>query len=199
MDECGCPVTGYKGIYRRRNLDDYTLQLVAATGVYPGQTASSMHRLDNFLLDEGELSELKKIRANGDKINLVLALNKGYVHTIDRSMSAYRKVTTSGDSWSAKTHNMNMNGVYFAAELDIKRYFDKFYPNTRYPNCYFIARNAVSAFIKMVIRPNEENVAVFRKIACELGGFIPLTAFIVKMLIVGLPYSLRYRNYIKGR
>lgn len=85
--------------YEECHEEEYTWEHYASE-ILPGQTATVMMRNLKYLAGV-DMSLIRTKRMPGDrKINFTL-LCYGKVHCIQRIMSAYRHITSGGDSWSA--------------------------------------------------------------------------------------------------
>ena len=190
VDERSNRLENYEGLYPWRPESDYDLKQVALTGLYPGQTATSLFRRDVFECLNSDKNDLQDMRVNGDKLNLVLALKKGRVHVMQDVMSAYRLVVNQGNSWSARTHGKNMSDVFFIANYDLNDYFKKAGAGHLYMNHYFIFRAGMAAWIKSLKSNSAEDRDVFRNILNEFKSKGAFFLFLAKMGLIGIPLNI---------
>lgn len=128
-----------------------------------GQTASIVCK--NFWREWNEYEKNKYLncRSNGDrKLSLIFTL-MGKVYFFKDIMSCYRKVTTHGDSYSAKTRGKNTTFHSYNSLIDLKKLalnlFDYDYKIDRHlKDCLF------TALVFMIKNPNKENLKIFLKI-----------------------------------
>jgi len=86
--------------YQECHDEEYTWEHYACE-ILPGQTASVLMRNFKYLPDV-DLSLIRSKRMPGDRKSYFTLLSYGRIHCIQKKMSAYRHVTSSGESWSAK-------------------------------------------------------------------------------------------------
>lgn len=95
----------------------------------PGQTASKVYRKAIYDdLDPRCLVEFNKLTGSGDVKLDALCVLSGYIYHLSDFVSVYRKITTKGSSWSARTANINLSfsNARFLFELEgfAKKWFN---------------------------------------------------------------------------
>lgn len=144
-------------------LDEHQFTIKDAEDFHlPGQTASIVFR--NIFKDIND--EIKQnyylCKTNGDqKLSLLITLN-GNIWCFKQIMADHRKIVTSGDSWSARTHDKNLSlETYLQAKNRaefVKKSFDY---TTNIDNIYIACHS--SSLKQVLSRPNKENLAIFMK------------------------------------
>lgn len=128
-----------------------------------GQTASIVCK--NFWKEWSEVEKEKylKCRANGDrKLSLLFTL-MGKVYFFEEIMSSYRKVTSHGDSYSARNKGKNTtfnsyNSLVDLQKLALELFNYNYKIDIHLKDCLFVA------LICAIKNPNKKNFYIFFKI-----------------------------------
>lgn len=84
------------------NDEEYTLKHFMSNK-FPGQTTTVMYR-NIYNSNQIDVNVFNKGLMPGDKLRNFILLTVGKIRCFPDKMSAYRHITSSGDSWSAKYH-----------------------------------------------------------------------------------------------
>jgi len=172
---------------------DYTLA-DAKKGLYPGQIATLVFR--NILKHNPiDFQSLAECNASGD-IKLIVFLSLfGKIYCFDDIMSYYRKVTTHGDSFSARRRGKNLSLRAFTQWEELSQlancvknieidYREKF--------SYITA----ASFFKFCLKPNRENFVIFKEL---YGRFNKLynknTSLEISKEIMKFPFK-KFRKFL---
>lgn len=129
VDEYGNENRENQKIYSFHIAGDYSLNELLE-GVQPGQTASFVFR--NFYLNmtSQKFNKMYNYKMNGDVRFLLTMLLEGKVYCMEERMSAYRYVTTHGDSWNARAASNNLSDYYYMTAKEIERFAYEEYGTT---------------------------------------------------------------------
>lgn len=135
----------------------------AAAGYLPGHLGSSFVYRNVFREMDAQTRQLVSECDGVVDLSLSLLLSLfGPIRRLEDNMGVYRHVTSSGDSFSAKTHGKNLSLDFYAwaqsrqsmAQTILKRDID----------FYITYRDIVyHAFVAMLMCPNKENMDAFLK------------------------------------
>lgn len=190
VDENNNEIVDYKGPYKVRKEVDYDSVKLAITNDYPGQTASVMARASIYNLSEKLLLEFEKLRINGDKKTLILAVSKGYIHVLPERMSTHRVVYNDGDSWTASNYGKNLSGFVLRANLDLRK-FAKNNPRViSFPNYYYVFHSSVAVLVKGLRACSIEDKRILHSVVEEFGGWIYFLSYMTLMGVIGIPLML---------
>lgn len=120
VDENGLEYSNNK-LYPFREEGDYNLEDFLA-GIQPGQTASFVFRNCFANKTEEEIDRICNYRINSDMRFLLTMLLEGKVYVMESKMSAYRYITSHGDSWNAQAINKNLSDYYYNSALEMERF-----------------------------------------------------------------------------
>lgn len=154
---------------------------------YPGQSATIVYRYDIFKkTDSRILDAYKAVRSNGDtKRNLMLLLN-GNIFCFDGVMSAYRVVSKSGYSWTAKNAGKNLSGVQFVAHRDLNRFASLHY-KVDIRNYYTLFRTGLASVLKYYLNPTDDNLRAYKCATNEAESIVHFYVMIAKYGILAIP------------
>lgn len=190
VDESSNKISDYRGPYVTRNETDYDSFRLGVTGDYPGQTASALVRSSIFDLNDSEKRDLEKVRANGDKKILILAVRKGNIHVLPKVMSAHRVIYFGGCSWTASVQGKNLSGLVFRSNYDIRKFLKMHSPKNSYPNQYHLFHSAVALLVKAFYHASEADKAALQTVVEELGGMCSFLTYTAAMGFAGIPIRL---------
>ena len=161
INEFGQPVDENKHPYPI--LDEHLFTIKEAEDFHlPGQTASIVFR--NIFKDIND--EIKQnyylCKTNGDqKLSLLITLN-GNIWCFKQIMADHRKIVTSGDSWSARTHNKNLSLETYLQAKNRAEFAKKSFNYTIDIENMQI-RCHILSLKQTLFRPNKENLIIFMK------------------------------------
>jgi len=142
-------------IYSLKDFENYKL---------PGQTSSILYRNIWKDIDDDELEMFRKCRTNGDrKLALILSLS-GDIYQIPEIMSSYRKVTSTGSSWSARKKSKNLTLKKYKDSIELSIFAEKAYKkelNMKKHRLHTYYRS-VAEYLK---KPSKENWKVLRELS----------------------------------
>ena len=78
-------------------------------------------------LSQEQYKDFWAIKSNGDIRWSALSLIAGNIYHIAEDMSCYRRITTHGDSWSAKMKNKNIALETYKMLASVNEYFNKYF------------------------------------------------------------------------
>ena len=196
VDGEGNPIDSIYPMYRHCASHRYTLKRFAADVVYPGQTATLVHRKDAFceFNSEEEKDAFYGMRiATGDKRMYLKLLTVGDIYCFEDTMSAYRIVTQGGDSWTAKTRDKNLSYALHVASIDFRQYVKK-YAGKPFANYYTTFHTGVAGIVKSVIRPTPENKEVCRRIVQLHHGVVGTAIYLLGLGLISIPLYFSRRK-----
>ena len=199
VDRQDRPIESIYPFYRKYRSHRYNLRRFALGTVYPGQTASLIHRASVLEFASKEQQEaFERIRAKNRDIKIMLqTLLAGDMYCMEETMSAYRIVTDTGDSWTARTRGKNLSYGLHAVSIDFRRYVKQFY-HKDYPNYYTTYHTGVAGILKYVLKPTEENRQVYRQTVKEHGGLILAVFYMLALCLRSIPlYFAREAERVK--
>lgn len=110
--------------YQECHDEEYTWEHYACE-ILPGQTASVMMRNFRYLPDV-DTSLIRTKRMPGDRKICFTLLCYGKIHCIQKTMSAYRHITSAGDSWSANyRYDYDDTKCWYLEQLDFSKKIKK--------------------------------------------------------------------------
>lgn len=150
-------------LYEIQQFQTYTLKDFEKYKL-PGQTSSVVYRniWDDIDIDTIEL--YKECRTNGDrKLALILTL-LGDVYQMEDKMSCYRRVTSTGRSWTARNHGRNLSVKKYKDVIELTKFARMAFGvdlnlKKRRLTVYF---QAVSIFLK---HPSKKNWKILKDIS----------------------------------
>lgn len=181
-------INGVYPIYRTYRSHRYTLKRFSRDVVYPGQTASIMHRKSAYDFESPEQKNAfwgMRI-TTGDKRTLLKLLLAGDIYCFEDVMSAYRIVVQGGDSWSAKNHGKNLSYLLHVASIDFRNYVKK-YHGKAFGNYYSTFHTGVAGILKYLLKPNEQNKEVCLNIMKEHHGVLGTAAYLIGLGVISIP------------
>lgn len=161
VDENGLEYSNNK-IYPFRGEGDYNLEDFLA-GIQPGQTASFVFRNCFANKTEEDINRICNYGLNSDIRFLLTMLLEGKVYVMESEMSAYRYITSHGDSWNARAISQNLSDYYFNSALEMERFAYEEYGVTI--NAWNMRYNALLNSILHVLRnKRKEDIRKFFRI-----------------------------------
>lgn len=198
VDGNGNEIESIYPIYRRYTAHRYTLKRFSMDVVYPGQTATIVHRKSAYDFDSPEQEEaFWGIRIKtGDKLTILKMLLTGDIYCFEEVMSAYRIITADGDSWSAQNSGKNMSYLLHVASIDFRHYVKKWHGKS-FCNYYTTFHTGAAGIIKYLLKPSEQNRLVCKEIIEEHHGIIGTTVYLTGIGIISIPlyFMRKYERY----
>lgn len=188
VDQEDNPIESIYPMYRRYRSHRYTLKRFSRDVVYPGQTATLVYRksADLFESKEQEVA-FNAIRIGFvDKRIMLKLLTMGDIYCFEEPMSAYRIVTSSGDSWSAANYGKNRSHLLHVASIDFRKYVNK-WVGKPFWNHYTTFRTGVASIVKYLLKPTSDNKEAYQCVVQEHGGLIGSIAYLLGIGIVSIP------------
>lgn len=148
----------------------YTLSEFSKDEAFPGQLASLVvrHNICDIVDDKKNILNLYPI--NGDVKYIAVSLVFGKVFVFENIMSVYRIVMNFGNSWSARTKNLNLRGDYLLRNIGIKKYIES-ESNKKFYNDRSIFIESVHILLNALFLPHKNNnKKVFNEVVKKLGG-----------------------------
>lgn len=189
VDENNNPIESIYPMYRYYTSHSYTLRRFACDVVYPGQTATLVHRKDafcHFQSPEQEKAFYSMRVTTGDKRMYLKLLLAGDIYCFEDVMSAYRIVTSKGDSWSARNRGKNLSYLLHVAAIDFRGYAQK-YNKKPFPNYYSTFHTGVAGILKYLLRPDSQNRQVCAAIIREHHGILGTGVYLAGQGILAIP------------
>jgi len=128
-----------------------------------GQTASLVYRNIWKNLSNELISDYLNIKSNGDRKLSALLSYFGDIYFFSDTMANYRRITSFGDSWSARTHGKNLSLHYYNSVLEINKFFKENF-NISLNNKKERLEIIFNAYVLFIKQPNKENFEIIKKI-----------------------------------
>ena len=149
----------------------YTLRELSFEARMPGQTATVVYR--SSIQKDMPVSEKEHYQAIrsllGDRRRTLLILLNGPVLCLNRSMSAYRLVIDSGQSWNARAKGKNLAGALFMQEWDFRKFAADSY-GIHLENDFALFGTGLMSLIRAAARPSEANLKQKELAVSAAGG-----------------------------
>ncbi|MCI5902824.1 MAG: glycosyltransferase [Blautia sp.] len=158
VDGCGRTKKPVKKFFPYKKPYTYTLKDLILEDRMPGQTATVMYRRRYYSdMKPAEKSAYERIRyCVGDRRRTLLILLNGPVYCMNEEMSAYRYITSYGESWNARVYGKNLAGRYYVQEMDFRK-FARDYHGVRLRNDYVLFGTGIMSVIRFLKKPDKEN------------------------------------------
>ena len=157
---------------------------------FPGPTAAKLYRA-SVLKKYGDdfYNGFYSIKTQGDvRTNFLLSL-EGPIFYMSDIMSVYRRVSSHGDSWSARYKDVNLNDRRFISSIQMRRFAKRFY-GIHYKNYYLTFNAAIRAFILFFKNKNEANKTVLQNIIRQKKNMFCLLLYLFLISFIAIPLYL---------
>lgn len=161
----------------------YTLNDLILEARMPGQTAAVMyrHRIQTDMSYETRQAYQNIRYVVGDRRRTLLILLNGPIYCMNRTMSAYRYVTTGGSSWNARIRTKNLAGIFFVQEMDFRRFaMNRFGINLN--NDYLLFGTGLMALLRRLWDDSAENRRQWEYVKNETGSIKGYLIFMIKIM-----------------
>lgn len=188
VDENDGQVESLYPVYRRCRSHRYTLKRFSRDVVYPGQTATIVHRKSAYAFESEEARKaFFGIRApTGDKQLMLRLLLSGDIFCFEDVMSAYRIASHGSSSWSAANYGKNRSHLLHFASIDVRKYVRK-YHGKQFANYFTTFHTGVAGIMKYLLQPNEQNKEVCAAIIREHHGVLGTAIYLFGLAIISIP------------
>lgn len=157
-------------------LDDFL------NGKYPGQTASYVLHNCYLGMEDKTAERINDYQMNGDIRILLTMLLRGKVYCMEEKMSAYRYVTTHGDSWNAKVINKNMSNFYYNSACEIERYALEEY-GKKIDAKYLRYEALCNSFLELLRRRKKNDWIIFKSVISSERNKMEAFRYLMKKIL----------------
>lgn len=149
-------------LYRLFKEHRYTLK-DAEDHKLPFQTASLFYRNIWLNLDTEIFQAYLQCNCNGDTKIAVLLTMMGDIFCMSDIMAVYRRIVSSGDSWSARTYGENMSLYHYNTAIELNKFAKKAF-GIELNNRKYRLNIVVNSIAKLAYKPNKENYEAVKNI-----------------------------------
>ena len=129
----------------------------------PFQTASKMYRNIWVKIPEIIFRLYLECNANGDRKNALMLAFMGKVYCMADILAVHRKIVSLGDSWNAKHYWKNMIFHHYNTIKELNKFAMNAF-GVKLNNEEIRINIIVNAIVKMIYKPNKENMKVVKEI-----------------------------------